>query len=333
MKESPEHRDLEFGMLRLLRIERLKDRCTAEELETACRRYYSRYSGRLSCFDELRDVVDVLDVSQRQSLISFAEEHAKERSESSASSPTARSLNALKLEYCFSISAAISVGGGQEFACKAISSYQSCFLDGESGALIAPMAMLACMAVLQASQEGVKGDAHLHLTRLQAGILLRHCLARSRDDYATLVVLTLLSRLLGAISLSATLFEKLSIRNLQWENTGHLLLSRLSTLHPHGSNTSEGRFDPLQMLDIATAANLRSVKSVRSHVMAGLDQKSYVNVMETIEFKEGLKQSFARHLYNVEHARIRRLRDLADLERAPLPAGKTPHRHSRLDAV
>jgi N-terminal acetyltransferase B complex non-catalytic subunit len=313
-------------MLRLRRLEQTMDRCPAEELETSCQSYFSRYCGRLSCFDELRDVVDSLDARRQQDFIHFTQDHAEQGPEASVSRGI-RTLNALKLEYCYAISPAGSATTSQNFACKAIDIYkQSCSHEGESGVAIAQTAMLACMALLrsgEAESEDKHAQANRHIARLQSGFLLRHCLERSKDDHTTLVVLTYLSTLLGAISISAVCFGKLSIKNLQWESAGHLLLSRLSTLHPLKFKGGDGaRLDPLHKLQHAIGIKKHFLASVTEHVMAGLNQRSYVNVLETIEFKEDLKRSYSESLFQVEYARTTRLRDLTDSNRDKISAGK-----------
>ncbi len=312
-------------MLQLLGQERAKDRCTADDLTDACKQYFSTRCDQLSCFDELRGPLEVLDAKHQQQFVDFAYETTKGNSNTGASS-VAPVLSALKLEYCFLISQGKATQTTRDFSRKVVKMYQQIHgMERESGEPGAQLAMLACMALLRANQSEEVGtiDQDLrNISLLQAGFLQRYCLTRCRDNYPSLIVLTRISTMLGAISLSAAFFKKLSIKNLQWENAGHIFLTRLSTLHPQRSKDSEGAFDPLQMLDLATAANFNSVRSVRRLIMIGLDSKSYVNVLETISLRDDLKRSLSKQIYCVESARTKRLRDLPNSEGERPSSGK-----------
>ena len=325
LKAFPSSRDLRHGMLRVHQIDHAEGRCTADDLMKAFQEYFSMRCSQLACFDEFRDAVGVLDTALQRRFVELAREEGSRFSEALASSITPV-LNALKLEYCFLISPSVSAMLARDFVCKVVRRYEEfCNTDRGSDQSVAQLAMLACMTmfhVTHTGQERINDRKFQHVSFLQTVFLLRHCLTRCRDDYPTLVVLSRILTLLGTVSFSASIIQKLSIKNLQWENAGHLLITRLSTLHPQRSNGDEGTFDPLQTLDLAVAANANSVRSVRRHIMAGLNHKSYVNVIETIELREDLKKSFSKQLYDVESARIKRLRDLPGPEREPLSSGE-----------
>ena len=312
-------------MLRVHQEESAKGHCPRDNLAKACKQYFSMRCRQMTCFDELRDPLASLDATLQQHVVEFASEEADIISESSTSS-TIPLLNAVRLEYCFLFSPAMSATFAQDFVCKVVCRYgKLCGTNGKSDESVSQLAMLACMATLRAThakQERQSGHSLQPVSLLRSAFLLRYCLTRSKDDYPTLVVLTRLLILLGAVSLSALIFKKLNIKNLQWENAGHLLLTRLSTLHPQRTNADDGIFDPLQTLDVALVANNNSVKSVTRHIMAGLNHKSYVNAMETIRLREDLKSSFSKQLYIVERTRVRRLRDLSESGKEPLSFGE-----------
>jgi N-terminal acetyltransferase B complex non-catalytic subunit len=328
LKALPDSRDLLYGTLRLLQLERVKGRCTAQDLLDACKQYFSVRCEHLSCFDELRGPLDVLDSNYQQNFVDLTNKAAIVNSESEPSS-IIRVLNALKLEYFFLMSPQTATDALQDFSRKVVETYQQfCSTKRDSGEPGSQLPILACMALLQTNpteQEGTVDQNLQHVSDLQAGFLLRYCLARFRDNYPILVVLTRITTLLGAISMSAKFFKKLSIKNLQWENAGHLLLTRLSTLHPQGSKGGEGSFDPLQMLDLATSANANSVRSVRRLIMVGLNNKSYVSVMETISLREDLKKSFSKQMYRIETARSQRQRGISSTEGESVSPGEAQH--------
>jgi N-terminal acetyltransferase B complex non-catalytic subunit len=311
-------------MLRLIQLEREQERGTAEDLLEACKQYFLMRHDQLSCFDELRAPLQLLETSFQRDFVDFALQTARAQSVSETSSVVPH-LNTLKFEYCFFISPSSAVQSAQDFCCKVLDTYQHfCTLKKDSGELGAQLVMLACMALIRPTQlEQEFMDRRFPKTSyLQAAFLLRYCLTRCKDNYPTLVVLTRILILLGAVSLSATFFERLSIKNLQWENAGHLLLTRISTLHPHRTKGNEDAFDPLQMLDLAMTAHTTSIRSVRSLIMVGLNHKSYVNVMETISLREDLKKSFSKQMYRTEYARAQRLRDIPTSARDHVSSGE-----------
>ena len=324
-KVFPNSRDLHYGLLRLLQLEREQDLCTAEDLLEACKQYFSTRHDQLSCFDELRAPLQVLQTNLQRDFVNFALQTANTQSESRTSSVVPH-LNTLKFEYCFFISPNSAVQSAQDFCCKVIDTYQQfCTTKKDSGEPGAQLVMLACMALLRPTQpvQEYTVDRNLQKTSyLQAAFLLRYCLTRCKDNYPTLVVLTRILTFLGAVSLSTTFFKRLSIKNLQWENAGHLLLTRLSTLHPHQTKGNEDAFDPLQMLDLAMTANTTSVRSVRRLIMVGFNHKSYVNVMETISLRKDLKKSFSKQMYCIENARVHRLRNIPSSVRDNVSSGK-----------
>jgi N-terminal acetyltransferase B complex non-catalytic subunit len=315
-------------MLRIHQMERAKEGCTAEDLMDACKQYFSMRCEQLSCFEELRGAVAALDTDSQRNFVDCAVTAVNINSVSEASS-VVQVLNALKLEYCFLISREPTERAVQDFSIKAVDTYrQFCCTDRKSDNPVVQLAMLACMTLLRVNkkkQKSVIDRTFQPTSYVQAGFLLSYCLSRCKDDYPTLVMLILTSTLLGTISLAAASFRKLSVKNLQWENAGYLLLTRLSTLHPHRSKGREEVFDPLQMLDLAIVANENSVRSIRRHIMAGLDHKSYVNVLDTIELKQDLKRSFTRQLYYLESARAKRLRDFPAAERESVVSGGAKH--------
>jgi N-terminal acetyltransferase B complex non-catalytic subunit len=312
-------------MLRLVHLECERDLCTAEDLLEACKQYFLMRFDQLSCFDELRAPLELLKTSLQKEFFDFALEDANTKAESGTSSVVPY-LNTLKFEYCFLISPNTAAQTAQDFCCKVIDTYQQfCITTKDSGEPGAQLVMLACMALLQPTQLVQEGmvDRKVHDTSyLQAAFLLRYSLTKCKDNYPTLVVLTRILTLLGAVSLSATFFKRLNIKNLQWENAGHLLLTRLSTLHPHRSKGNEDAFDPHQMLELAITANTTSVGSVRRLIMVGLNHKSYVNVMETISLRKDLKNSFSKQMYCIESARAQRLRDIPSSARDNVSSGE-----------
>ncbi len=325
LKIHPNSRDLNYGMIRILQLQRAEDQCTAEDLLGASKQYFILRCEQLSCFDELRSALEVLDAIFQQEFIDYANDHFRTNPGLTAST-VVPALNVLKLEYCFLITPKMSTQPTCDFGCKVLGAYQElCTTKRDSGEAGAQLAMLASTVLLQGRQtvkEGIVDHSLQNASLLQAAFLLNYCLTRSRDSYPALVVFARLSTLLGAISLSAIYFRKLSIKNLQWENAGHLLLTRLSTIHPQRSQDSEGTLDPLQLLDLAMAANAKSVRSVRRLIMVGLNNKSYVNVMETISLREDLKRSFSKQMYCIESARTKRLRDISDNEKESVLSGK-----------
>jgi N-acetyltransferase B complex (NatB) non catalytic subunit len=313
MKVAPDSRDLHLGLLRVLRLQRAKNECTDGNLAHACQQYFKRSSRRLYCFDDLREAVHFLSADSLGHFLKFVEDTVRSNSQVPAS-PAIPRLNELKVGYCFSISKAEEAGLVTAFLPRILRRYRDTLADdGIDHEITAQIATLACMALFRAhqlSQENGRNNQSGFVSQLQAAALLRYHMTRSEDNYATFIVLSRLLVLSGSLSLSAKCFKDLSIKNLQWENAGHLMLTRLSTLHPQRSKTSIGTFEPLQMFDLALITNTNSIRSSRRQIMVGLNHKSYVNVLESLTLKDDLRKSFSKQLFRLENDRIRRLRDV-----------------------
>ena len=77
---------------------------------------------------------------------------------------------------------------------------------------------------------------------LQCAIILETLLHYSKHNFDGIALLVRVYISLGAISRAFKLYERLDIKNIQTQTLSWMLLSRISTLHPHASKKL--RFDP-----------------------------------------------------------------------------------------
>ena len=102
-------------------------------------------------------------------------------------------------------------------------------------------------------------------------------------------------------------FVKLSIKNLQYENVAHIILERISTLHPFPHGDGESAFEPLAALDAGLSVLERSEKALNTGIREGLRNGAYVNVIDSVRLKGELQRSINRPIYGVEERRVARL--------------------------
>lgn len=121
-------------------------------------------------------------------------------------------------------------------------------------------------------------------------------------------------RHLGLFSLSFATFISLSVKNLQWETVGHLVLTRSGTLHPHqphDENLSktgkpEPAFDPSEAIDSTLQVSEKLVNGLSNSVQKGLNAGSYSNVVDAVDTKKKIERSLWRRVCAVEEQKVAR---------------------------
>ena len=81
---------------------------------------------------------------------------------------------------------------------------------------------------------------------LQCAAILEKVLTRSKHNYDAILLLIRVYLCQGAVSKAFELYERLDIKNIQTLTLSWLMLTRISTLHPHASKKKG--FDPLLLL-------------------------------------------------------------------------------------
>jgi N-terminal acetyltransferase B complex non-catalytic subunit len=302
---------------------------TYDELFRACEDYWQKFRRKAYCFEDMRNSLSVLGQQRQEKFLdqTSSEESKDDASETNdASDRTTPALNILKLRYCFSLPVGVSKRKLETFACDALEVYRTS-LKGSSpcpeAALLAAMALVRLAFVgLAKAKSAPRHDQYL----LQAVFVLETCRARIKDYYPYSLLLLQIKSLLGFMSLAMKDFNGLNVKNVQWETTGHLLLTRISTSHPRSTGTTtsseEAGIGPLRALGAALSMSSSSGESLSTQIQSGLKNGSYVNVVESVDMRLDLEHSLNKHLFIQEEARIKQLLLVPDIEDIPL---RPPH--------
>jgi N-terminal acetyltransferase B complex non-catalytic subunit len=298
---------------------------TLGELFRACENYWQKFRRKAYCFEDIRTPLSTLGRQMQEKFLNqlCSEESKEDASEKKdASDTTTPALNLLKLRYYFSLRVGVSEKTLEKFACDALEVYQMS-LDGNSqcpeAALLAAMALVRlAFAGLAQTKSARRYDQYL----LQAVFVLETCRGRIKDYYPYSLLLLQIKSLLGLMSLAMKDFRSLNIKNVQWETTGHLLLTRISTTHPSSVATAtpseEGGIEPLQAVAAALLMSENSGESLSTQIRSGLKSGSYVNIIESVDMRSDLEHSLNKHLLIQEEARIKQLLSVSDVEDIPL---------------
>ena len=298
---------------------------THDVLFRACEDYWQKFRRKAFCFEDIRDALSALgERSQEKFLDQLSSEDLESATSGStdSSKTTMPALNVLKLRYCFSLPVGVSGRQLERFVCDALEVYRTS-LDSSSpcpeAALLAAMALVRlAFAGLAETKSASRYDQHL----LQAVFVLETCRTKIQDYYPYSLLLLQIKSLLGLMSLAMKDFKGLNIKNVQWETTGHLLLTRISTTHPRSAGTTtpseEGGIEPLRALGAALFMSESAGESLSTQIRSGLKNGSYVNVIESVDMRSDLEHSLNRHLVIQEEARIKQLLSVPDIDDVPL---------------
>ena len=280
----------------------------------ACELYWQKFRRKAFCFEDLKAPLAALDDSQRQITLDHITHDFGSVTDGSEQKlvDAATSINMLKLRYCFVAKCQdVSVSLGQ-IACDAIELYRrslqtapACF----EAAILGAVALTKMAHNLPASRERCL---------LQAVLILKACRNRNEDYYPYLPCLLKLESALGLMSLAMKDFKRLSLKNIQWETAGHLILTRISTTHPQASGvstpSSDAGLDPVKAIRAGVQMWDSAGETLSAQVRSGLKNGSYVNVLETLDLRSELERSLSRQLFLREDSRTRRLLDLPDMD-------------------
>jgi N-terminal acetyltransferase B complex non-catalytic subunit len=298
---------------------------THDELYRACENYWQKFRRKAYCFEDIKNSLSALGQQRQEKLLEqlSSEEPEDETSGTNgASDSTTPALNLLKLRYCFSLPVGVSEGLLESFACDALRLYRTS-LDGSSQCPEA--ALLAAMALVRLAFTGLaeaKSAPRYDQCLLQAVFILEACRTRIKEYYPYSLLLLQIKSLLGLMSLAMKDFKGLNIKNIQWETTGHLLLTRISTSHPRAAGSivpsDDAGTEPLRALTASSFMSESSSESLSAQIRSGLKNGSYVNVIESVDMRSNLQNSLNKHIIIQEEARIKQLLSVPDVEDIPL---------------
>ncbi|KEF53835.1 uncharacterized protein A1O9_10237 [Exophiala aquamarina CBS 119918] len=294
-----------------------------DAIEKTCEEYADAFSTKAFCFDDLKSPLHRLDKTRLQAF-----RDARAASEQS----TLEQLFALELEY----SLLPSDGETQakellDFAARALKLYHASLSEASpppcpEAALLSVLAILrlgTTAAPVKSGQQKQQQIDHDHDHVVRAMILLETVRSAFEDFYALTVVLIRLQAYLGQLSSAMETFTKLSVKNMQYETVAHLILTRISSLHPaatiysttnkiNGSSDSKDVFDPLSAIETGLTVLENADNALVRGIREGLRCNSYSNIHNSVDMRLQLRNSASRHVYAVEERKLRRLRGLPD---------------------
>lgn len=287
-----------------------------------CEEYADAFSTKAFCFDDLKGPLRTLDKTRLQS---FREARA-----AAAEQNTLERLFALELEYSL-LPEASTTPDLVDFAARALKLYHGS-LSKDSSQPCPEAAFLAVLAILRLGTTNTRSNTadskkngpqqasidHDHV--LRAIILLETVRSSFEDYYQLTVVLIRLQAYLGLLSSAMTTFTKLSVKNMQYETVAHLILTRISSLHPapipatttNSGGAGGGAFDPLTAIETGLTVLENADGALVRGIREGLRFNSYSNIHNSVDMRQQLLHSASRRVYAVEERKLQRLRGLTD---------------------
>ncbi|OQD85225.1 hypothetical protein PENANT_c010G02609 [Penicillium antarcticum] len=315
---SPKSRNAHLARMDLTLVGIGRDQNTSDDLISACQKYWIQHKHKLYLFGDFRGILE----NREDSLIRQVCEYCMDSVEGKADDVIPL-INAYKMQYFARLSGKdASKSTIENLVRNCLDFYENFTLlaktqikkDNQEASVMESrptddFCLIAAMALLRPNKTtGEVGDKSL----IRAAGILERLLVDSPHNYEALLSLIRIYILLGAGSLALKTFSKLSVKHVQYETVGHILFTRLGSIHPYSAPPYEGAeykdFDPqaafVQGLDFYRSANL----TVSRSLMNGLREGSYVNLEETIELRNRLNDSVCRRIMALETRRVQRLR-------------------------
>lgn len=294
LAKSPKNRQGLLAKITMLANLTRHNAALSESLIESCLGYYGLFMSKAFCFD---DIINRLQIVGPDTIREFQKRLSSDRTAEPSSD-----LFLLKLEYNLLQEQSEGPVDILDFASRALQLYLE---TREQPVYYPEAALLAALGLL-----GLAARTADDGLVLQANMILRTASVKFKDYYPLRVLLLQVQLIRGQVHLAMDTFLQLSIKNLQWETVGHLLLTRISTLHPRQYGYGEDSLNPLAALDLALTVSDNSQRSLDKAIREGLRHESYSNVMDTVRLRENLQRSFVRQLYTVEERKCRRALDI-----------------------
>ncbi|EXJ96403.1 hypothetical protein A1O1_01529 [Capronia coronata CBS 617.96] len=271
-----------------------------DALLQTCKDYSQAFSEKAFCFDDLKESLRHLDKARFEDFTSSCSEQGN-----------LSRLFKLKLSYS-SLQADVSQKHLLAFISQALQLFKASLSDAPG---CPEAAILAVMAMLRLSTRGETRTISV------AAILLQIARSKFEDFYLFSVFLVRIQAHLGLLSLAMETFTRLSVKNLQWETVGHLILTRISTLHPMSSGPGEDTFDPLRAIDTGLTILENADNALVRGIREGLRFNSYSNIYNSVTMRSDIARSVNRQIYAIEERKLRRSLGLPeDTVLAPSPS-------------
>ncbi|KAI1614285.1 N-acetyltransferase B complex non catalytic subunit-domain-containing protein [Exophiala viscosa] len=279
---------------------------SSDALLQTCEDYASAFSNKAFCYDDLKASLRQLD---KDRLDKFT------KTQSEAPESFGHLFN-LKMSYGFT-PADMPTEDFTSFILQALEVFE------KSTSTTSPCPEAAILAILAILRLSPTKDSPQNT--LFAVILLQIARAKFEDYYLFSIFLILLQANLGLLSLAMQTFTRLSVKNMQYETVAHLILTRISSLHPaatSGNGNSSLAFEPSSAIDtgltIIENADTALVRGIRE----GLRFNSYSNIYNSVKMRSDIERSMNRQILAIEERKLARL--LGVSEETVLPVALSP---------
>jgi N-terminal acetyltransferase B complex non-catalytic subunit len=291
------------------------DQVDQKSLLQTCSDYADFFSEKAFCFDDLKQSLSRLDQAHCQQFI-----EPMEMNESNL-----KRLFAMKLVYRSAQAHDTTEQQDKallDFAYRALKLYQKSITEAQPCPEAAVLAVLAIMRI--------EGRESVFQKTLFAITILEITRSKFEDYYILTILLVQLQAHFGLLSLAMEYFTKLSVKNMQWETVGHLILTRISSLHP-AFNGKAGDLDPLRACDTTVAVLENADNALVRGIREGLRCNAYSNIYNSVNMRSVILRSMNKHICAVEERRLARWRgsDHEDHAVLPMPSASQPLVDSR----
>lgn len=222
-------------------------------------------------------------------------------------------INALKLRYLLHYS---GLGPGEDatllgFVAECLNVYQ--LMAGREDGPSDDACILAIAALMKL------GSSTSNIYNLQAGCLAQLLRDNSQHNFNATLLQLLNARTLGLGSVAIAAFRDLSLREVQFDTLGHLLYTRIATLHPFAVSlksvkSTEDRYkDPKASIQFAAQWPRRATDATINTLCNNLDDMFFDKLFEFLAFNERVSSSYSSIQSRIELQRLKRLTDHGDV--------------------
>ncbi|BFZ62733.1 mitochondrial distribution and morphology [Saitoella coloradoensis] len=276
----------------------------------AMKTYFQRFCNKTCCYEDLQAYLEQLPEAKQKEFLMFANGEVDvmaKGTEKEQVNRLAAFINARKFEYLLEVSQTEDVDGLKAYVAKCVEVYAESLALGT--ALLPTdnqygddLVLLTVHALLRLSS--LNKDTHQHL--FQSVILLEYALSQSKNNHQLKLLLTRISLLLASFPRAISIYESLSVKQVQNDTLSHTLLTRIATLYP----TRECVKILRGAMDIYTA-NANETPNMMCHAY---EKGAYSQIAGFSEFYERLDKSLWRGMVDVEGRRVARMLNVNDEE-------------------
>lgn len=327
-KKVPYSRNARTALLKFYSLESAAEVHGKMKLLDACCEYYTTYSTKGTCFQDLRPYVACLDKQNQEEFLSHtslrptvfdtAVSGPKPISRCLLNSQKTQSLtsevNSLKLQYYLYVSREDNPNQKEAmlaFVSACIQLYKhSLKTNLQLPASDRPpgddAAILAAMTLVRLFNMG-----H-HNAILRSVVVLETLVSHSRHNYDALLILVRLYVFLGAGSLAMERYSRLSIKNMQHANLSWIMYTRISTIHPYAAKfpAADGKgqvsIDPLVAMNKAMAWFVHALQLNGKAMYQAQEGGQWTMSLDALSTQDSIEEGSARLVLLIEARRIKR---------------------------